>query len=289
MPKYYYAVARGRKIGIVESDKECPQETDDFGTIFKRCHSMEEAKDCLNQLIQQISLNKSLKNSDAYFGPSTSRTSIAEPLPEDGIVWEPDNDDPQETVPQTNCRNDRLPAHVYIAGAYFYLGQDHSTHGYGIYWGPNNSHNVSAHYPHGTLNAVIRAAIEAIITAKEAGLQEITIHNCWKHFVNSVTIWKKKWIKNDWKIKKGTEVKCRHQLEQLIEASKGIKVNYFLEPNRGVPEIQEAVRLALVPVEKEKPKIISMAAIEEFKKWFEETEDSSQNREERKDSIQLTI
>ena len=168
MPKakrYYYSVVKGRKIGIFTTEKECRKHTDDFiGTIHKRCESLEEATDFLNQHYDKISRKQSKKPIRPSV-PSTSSSSLV--IKKEVIVI----DAPQATVSKRPKKNppelSLVPtSNVYIARRKrkTSVPNPYDIWGYGIFWSPGHINNVSKIHSgrQGKDFALFQAAVDAI-------------------------------------------------------------------------------------------------------------------------------
>uniref|UniRef100_T1IVU5 ribonuclease H n=1 Tax=Strigamia maritima TaxID=126957 RepID=T1IVU5_STRMM len=119
-----------------------------------------------------------------------------------------------------------------IGGPKIYIkGACHSTRaGIGVYWGKHNTKNVGESLLDCLTNnrAEIRAAVRAIRQAKDEGLVEITIMTDSEFLVKSVV----EWLEMDgWKTVTGEAVEYWADLEDAIDASRGIIVNWRYVPH----------------------------------------------------------
>lgn len=75
--------------------------------------------------------------------------------------------------------------------------------------------------------AEVMAAIKACLLAKERGQTEITIITDSKYLHSAATLWIDKWCANDWKDHKNKPVVNTDLFKQLIEAKRGIQVEWI--------------------------------------------------------------
>lgn len=118
-----------------------------------------------------------------------------------------------------------------------------------MYWGDDHEDNVSEPLK-GSKQTNNKAEIQAVVTAvnqaKARGHKSVTIRTDSKFLLDSITMWIHKWIRNNWVLSTGGPVKNKEDFQELIEAMKGIDVNWEKVPaHRGIKGNEMADRLAV--------------------------------------------
>ncbi|XP_074636556.1 ribonuclease H1-like [Acropora palmata] len=252
----FYAVRRGREIGVFRTWRECEKYVKKFqGACFKKFSTNEEAENFVrgsdtgyNNNSSCTAFNGSKKRSyyemcDSndfknitssrnykHHKPSTSDTSSSS--------WLPSLDD--------NILHVDQPI-VYTDGCCTKNGRQGARAGVGVYWGPGHSKNTSARLEGEQTNqrAEIMAAVEALITAKSLGHKTLEIRTDSKYTINGATDWCLRWKKNGWKTINGTEVKNKTEFQTLTKLCDEIDVKWTHVPgHRGIPGNEAADNLA---------------------------------------------
>ncbi|KAK2547013.1 Ribonuclease H1 [Acropora cervicornis] len=213
----FYAVRRGREIGVFRT-RECEKYVKKFqGACFKKFSTNEEAENfvrgsdtgynnnssctafnmCDSNDFKNITSSRNYK----HHKPSTSDTSSSS--------WLPSLDD--------NILHVDQPI-VYTDGCCTKNGRQGARAG---------------------------AAVEALITAKSLGHKTLEIRTDSKYTINGATDWCLRWKKNGWKTINGTEVKNKTEFQTLTKLCDEIDVKWTHVPgHRGIPGNEAADNLA---------------------------------------------
>ncbi|GLG92320.1 Ribonuclease H1 [Gryllus bimaculatus] len=145
---------------------------------------------------------------------------------------------------------------VYTDGACEKNGRCGAKAGIGVWFGDSHPLNISepVHGRATNNTAEIQAAVQALEVAKRAGVKRILVHTDSEFTINCITKWVKKWVKNNWKVASGADVKNKEDLILLLEAMKNIEVKWeHVRGHRGIHGNEMADRLARSGAERYKP------------------------------------
>ncbi|KTW29658.1 hypothetical protein T552_04091 [Pneumocystis carinii B80] len=111
---------------------------------------------------------------------------------------------------------------IYTDGSSHYYGEGKVIAGIGVYFGDNDKRKVLKERIYDIKQTNQRAEIMAIIRAIESvsNDENIIINTDSKYAINSLTIWYKKWEKNNWKNINAESVKNKDLLEKALELIK---------------------------------------------------------------------
>ncbi|KAM4771201.1 ribonuclease H1-like [Rhinophrynus dorsalis] len=117
---------------------------------------------------------------------------------------------------------------VYIDGSCLRNGQEGSRGGIGVYWGPNNPHNVSERLEGRATNqrAELEAARRAVQQARSQNKTSLDINTDSKFTVDGMTKWVPKWKENGWKTSDGRDVVNKKEFENLDKLCTGMDVKW---------------------------------------------------------------
>ncbi|XP_033156133.1 ribonuclease H1 [Drosophila mauritiana] len=138
---------------------------------------------------------------------------------------------------------------VYTDGSCIGNGQAGACAGYGVYFGKNHQLNAAKPVEGRVTNNVgeIQAAIYAIKTALDLGIQKLCINTDSQFLINSITLWVAGWKKRDWKLKNNQPVKNVvdfKELDKLLQDNNiTVKWNY-VEAHKGIEGNEMADKLA---------------------------------------------
>ncbi|KAM4771200.1 ribonuclease H1-like [Rhinophrynus dorsalis] len=117
---------------------------------------------------------------------------------------------------------------VYIDGSCRHNGHYGARGGIGVYWGPNNSHNVSERLKGRATNqrAELEAARRAVVQAKTQNKRRLNVNTDSKFTVNGMTNWIHTWKKNGWKTYDGRDVVNKQEFQKLDRLCQGMDVTW---------------------------------------------------------------
>ncbi len=115
---------------------------------------------------------------------------------------------------------------VYTDGACSRNGRASARAGVGVWWGENDTRNVSEPLPAGSPQTNQRAELSAIIRALETAPNEgiLDVRSDSAYAIKCATTYLKSWKRNGWRTAKGGDVKNRDlisRLDSLMEARVG--------------------------------------------------------------------
>ncbi|KAI0231327.1 Ribonuclease H1 [Lamellibrachia satsuma] len=232
----FYAVRKGRKVGIYTTWAECEQQVKGFNQAkFKKFPTEEEAETFMTgaDSAGQKRSHDTVKKTDSETAPKRTKK---ESYPE------VDTDAPKE-----KRDGDTKTASVYTDGCCLFNGKHGACGGIGVYWGPSDDRNVSEPLPGRQTNnrAEIHAARKAIEQAKDQGMEELVINTDSRFLIQSVTEWMSGWKRRNWMLSSGGPVKNKEDFQELDEAMQDIAVKWVHVPgHKGVPGNEAADKLA---------------------------------------------
>ncbi|KAL9980315.1 hypothetical protein ACROYT_G008881 [Oculina patagonica] len=262
----YYAVRTGRKTGIFQTWAECESYVKGFpGARYKKFSTEDEAETFVSgsgagsysgystgsapyesrkRTFYEMSDNNTNDNTytsgyssysnprgTKYYKPSSSWTS-----------WSSSSSSSSDEASSSASR----PV-VYTDGCCTQNGRNGARAGIGVYWGPDNTRNVSDRLEGEQTNqrAEIMAAVKALETAKDLGYKSLEIKTDSKYTINGATDWSTRWKKNGWKTINGTEVKNKNEFQKLNKLCDEIDVKWTHVPgHQGVAGNEAADSLA---------------------------------------------
>uniref|UniRef100_T1J8V2 Ribonuclease H1 n=1 Tax=Strigamia maritima TaxID=126957 RepID=T1J8V2_STRMM len=252
----FYAVAKGRKIGIYHTWDECKSQTEGYpGCKFKKFACKADATDFINEFQADLKPEtQSIEYIPLGIPKLTPKIPNPEIFAEKSINPSSSPKKPRKVNPSKRQRL-KLPStttnpsciSIYTDGACEANGSTGAKGGIGVYWGPNHRLNVSEPLGGRQTNnrAEIHAAIRAIKQAKSEGLKEINLHTDSQFLIKSITGWINKWKRNNWQLASGGPVKNKDDFEELDESLNGIKVHWIhVKGHSGIAGNEAADELA---------------------------------------------
>lgn len=232
-PALYYAVAKGKKVGIYSTWPECKAQVDgqEF-PIFKKFDNLEEA--------EQFVHNRRSK------GRSSTRPLARASIPAVNVTTVRDlskviyNDHP------FHC-DDKGFVHVYTDGSCEGNGKSKAKAGIGVWFGIDHPLNVGDPVEGPPTNNVaeIEAATKAIKVAKSCGVRKLQINTDSQFLIRCITEWAPKWRQNNWKLSSGGDVKNKIQLQSLHSVYDDIDVKWnYVQAHKGIEGNEHADTLA---------------------------------------------
>lgn len=280
----FYAVAKGRKVGIFGTWAECESNVKGFsGAVFKKFKSNDEARnfisiksnnvsskaiveppskrqkcDMTEEEMLKIVLNCDLNNEpEPIKKPRKSRGAAGSSRKTNDDTFKPDRIrmiKPEETTLKTygghQFHEDKEGfVHVYTDGSCENNGKKGAIAGLGVYFGDNHPLNAADPVRGRATNnsGEIQAAIKAIEDAQTAGIKRLNIFTDSQFVINSVCKWMSAWKAKDWKLSSGKPVVNRvdfKRLDQLIESGNMLIKWSYIAAHRGHAGNEEADRLA---------------------------------------------
>ncbi|XP_063170155.1 ribonuclease H1 [Candoia aspera] len=262
----FYAVRRGRKIGVYPTWKECKEQVDKYQhASFKKFATEKEAWAFINEESTESSISltglgntpEKQKNNSPWSNKATSQSDYTrsykrphEELSENKIT----NKRVKYTeVPYTPSANKNEFVYigdytvVYTDGCCSGNGRLKARAGTGVYWGPDHPLNNSERLPGRQTNqrAEIHAACKAIEQARSQNITKLAIYTDSKFTINGMTNWIPNWKTNGWKTRAGKEVTNKEDFERLAKLSEGMDIQWMHVPGHaGFPGNEAADRLA---------------------------------------------
>jgi len=274
----YYAVAKGRKVGLFTTWDDCKKQVNGFkGARFKGFHSKDDAEKFIssNGSIKAIVESKitgelmPLSNfkSDMSQNENQDKANLKRTLDNDTNVTSSEskkikNDDLSSGRTVTDkgfSVNNHGFYEVYTDGACTKNGRSGARAGLGVFWSNVNgslakSLNLSepvigdrATNNVGEIQAITRCVQQAI----DQGLDKLLVYSDSQFALNCVEEWMPRWKNNGWKKRDGQDVINRIELEDLdsclLEAQKqNILVKFqHIRGHHGIIGNEEADRLAV--------------------------------------------
>ena len=234
----YYAVARGRNVGIYNTWNECQDQVNNFsGCAFKKFHSKAEAEAFINE------------RADAeprYGGRSVAPTFTKRPLSQPRDYYKVGDENPYLTE-QTSAKrricsapisndHDRAPGEyitdkdgyvsVYTDGACSGNGRESAKAGIGVWFGDDHPLNVSRPVDGRATNnmAEIQAVTTACQQAKRAGIKNLKINTDSQFLISCINDWMPKWKRNGWKTSTDKPVINKTELLEMEGALSSLNV-----------------------------------------------------------------
>lgn len=252
----YYAVAKGRKVGIYNTWADCEaQVKGSCGALFKKFNTYKEAEDFIansgkkstteNKTTSSVSTKQDFWPDDVESNTADdalllSALSTAAPEPQTtkkGTKRKAEPYKPQKTgekkfkqelITQVGVKKFgeyEFPVDseeyviVYTDGSCENNGQKNAIAGLGVYFADNHPLNAAKPVRGRATNncGEIQAASEAIRIAKSHGIQKLCISTDSQFLLNSITSWIGSWKQRNWTLKNGQAVKNVLDFKELDE------------------------------------------------------------------------
>uniref|UniRef100_U3FBI5 Ribonuclease H1 n=1 Tax=Micrurus fulvius TaxID=8637 RepID=U3FBI5_MICFL len=259
----FYAVRRGRRIGVYASWNECKEQVDKYRyASYKKFGTEREAwafinEESTNSSISSTGFGEKQDSHRHCFSKATSESSYMrsykrpyEEVSEKKYTYKRVK---YTDVPYTPSANKNEFVYmgdyivVYTDGCCSCNGRQEARAGTGVYWGPGHPLNNSErlHGRQTNQRAEINAACKAIEQAKRQNITKLAIYTDSKFTINGVTNWIPNWKNNGWKTSAGKEVTNREDFERLDKLSEGMDIQWMHVPGHaGFPGNEAADRLA---------------------------------------------
>ncbi|XP_011454864.3 ribonuclease H1 [Magallana gigas] len=266
----FYAVRRGRNVGIYNDWDSCKAQVHGYGGArYKKFNSPEEAQAFVNgqdsggfsnytsggQSSYKYSWDSAQSYSSCYSNETPQHSSHYSYQHQkkytSGHRSSPYTCSSRQYSSSSTSSGSTYKGseedHVYTDGCCRNNGRDNPVAGVGVYWGPDHPSNVSERLPGRATNnrAEIHAARIAVKQAKEKGMGSVTVVTDSQFLINGITSWIHKWKKNGWTLSDNTKVKNEEDWKSLDSEMQGIDVKFKHVPgHRGVDGNEAADRLA---------------------------------------------
>ncbi|KAM7174099.1 ribonuclease H1 isoform 1-T1 [Macrochelys suwanniensis] len=263
----FYAVRRGRKIGVYQTWEECQEQVNRYpAASFKKFASEGEAWSFVGSEARPSSshsagtsgISSLTQKSDSYWNEletaSPSYSTCKRP-------FEQSSDEESnrkhvkynETYSAPSVSKDDKFSYmgdsvvVYTDGCCSSNGRRKARAGVGVYWGPGHSLNTSDRLSGRQTNqrAEIHAACKAIEQAKSQNIKKLVIYTDSKFTINGITSWVDNWKSNGWRTSAGKDVINKEDFERLDKLSEGMEIQWMHVPGHaGFTGNEAADRLA---------------------------------------------
>ncbi|XP_066918467.1 ribonuclease H1-like [Clytia hemisphaerica] len=241
----FYAVKRGRNIGIYMTWAECESQVKGFhGARYKKFGSEQEAQSFIDEVsssnsslgVRRTQTFKAKSQNTAFPGSVTAlskRTKLIEA---------------RSLSTQASSSSTSSKPVVYTDGCCRGNGRSGAIGGIGVYWGPDHPRNISEPLlvdEPTNQKAELEAAIRAIDCAIGMGLDDLELRTDSTYTIKSMTEWIPRWERNGWKTSKGTDVLNKEQMIRLNDLCKRIDIKWtHVRGHKGIHGNEEADRLA---------------------------------------------
>jgi len=232
--KTYYAVAKGKTVGIFLTWKECQAQVNDVPyPKFRKFYSLEEAE----AFIAEHTVTPKEKNRQLMKQYPVTKARVQQ----------------VRHLSTATFANDRFPVNsngfveVYTDGACENNGKPTAKAGIGVWFGHNHPMNVSEPVKGPNTNNVaeIEAATKSIQVAKSCGITKLQINTDSQFLIRCINDWLPKWKSNGWKKSDGGDVINKVQLEDLVRSKADMEIKWNYVPgHRGIEGNEGADKLA---------------------------------------------
>ncbi|GAB0092782.1 Ribonuclease H1 [Sergentomyia squamirostris] len=207
----FYAVAKGRQVGVCNSWDECKANVTGYsGARYKKFNTVAECQEFIAQNSSGASkILSSHEGSNLGSSPKIgSGTSAAVSVPSVGCIRT------YSSCPEYSEDGYR---NVWTDGACPGNGQNANTAGRGVFFGKDHPWNISerADGPPTNNRGEIQAAWRAIQVAKQHGETKLRINTDSDFLIKSIEKYMPKWKLNGWKTANGQKVKNKDDFLRL--------------------------------------------------------------------------
>uniref|UniRef100_A0A4Y0BGU0 Ribonuclease H1 n=1 Tax=Anopheles funestus TaxID=62324 RepID=A0A4Y0BGU0_ANOFN len=223
----FYAVAKGRQVGIFSTWPECQAQVNGFtGARFKKFPTQAEAQQFITTNSTSgagsvLTANKPALNWNGKRSAFTSSTFAADSKKAKKTILLKEIPTPVLKLVTYGghkfLQDDDGFVHVYTDGSCEGNGTTKAVAGLGVYFDEGHALNTSRPVSGRATNncGEIQAASLAIRTAREHGIQQLTINTDSKFLIDSVTKWMTGWKKRNWTLASGGPVKNKTDFMEL--------------------------------------------------------------------------
>ncbi|XP_049287005.1 ribonuclease H1 isoform X2 [Anopheles funestus] len=260
----FYAVAKGRQVGIFSTWPECQAQVNGFtGARFKKFPTQTEAQQfittnstsgtgsCTGSVL--TANKKPALNWNGKRSASTSSTFAADSKKAKKTILLKEIPTPVLKLVTYGghkfLQDDDGFVHVYTDGSCEGNGTAKAVAGLGVYFDEGHALNTSRPVSGRATNncGEIQAATSAIKTAREQGIQQLAINTDSKFLIDSATKWMPGWKQRDWTLASGGPVKNKTDFmaldRELSSSNMQVKWNH-VDAHRGNLGNERADQLA---------------------------------------------
>ena len=209
-----YAVRQGRKTGIFHTWVDCETQVKNFPSAkFKKFKTINEAHNYLGDN-PDSSPDHSLPQKPQTIQSPVESTKITDFFKSVASTKEDKDKGQQGEV--TGLKEGGMIT-VYTDGSCLGNGRSRAKAGIGVFFGFDDSRNVSEPFRDNPTNQ--RAELAALIKALEivGGTERVTIYTDSRYSIDCVLKFSRGWIRNGWKTAKGEPVKNQDLLKPLLD------------------------------------------------------------------------
>lgn len=241
----YYAVARGRQVGIYRTWNECKAQVDGFQTArYKKFATEAEARKFVADNISvQGTKNSVASSSTSSTVSETTRKRKCEGTLRCSPVKKAKPEEEEEVMDPAFA--DALV--VYTDGACSSNGTSNARAGWGVFWGDDSEDNECGPvYGAPTNNRGELIAVEkALEKAIAKGLKKIVVKTDSKLLIQSMDIWIHGWKRKGWKTSTGSDVLNKDILLKIDSLREKIQVKFIhVRGHAGIDGNEKADELA---------------------------------------------
>uniref|UniRef100_A0A182Q4X8 Ribonuclease H1 n=1 Tax=Anopheles farauti TaxID=69004 RepID=A0A182Q4X8_9DIPT len=229
----FYAVAKGRQVGIYGTWPECQTQVNGFtGARFKKFNTQAEAQYFIDQNggsgakggVPFAVNNKPQRNWAGKRTASTSSSTETNPPATKQSKKTILLDGPSATVSKmvkygeySFLQDDDGFVHVYTDGSCEGNGTARAAAGLGVYFAEGHALNTSKPVSGRATNncGEIQAASLAIRLARQQGVRRLVINTDSQFMINAITKWLPGWKRRNWTLANGTPVKNKTDFVEL--------------------------------------------------------------------------
>ena len=211
-----YAVRHGRKTGIFHTWVDCETQVKNFPSAkFKKFKTINEAHNYLGDISPDHSLTQRTQTTQLPVESSKITDffkSVASTKDQNQ-----DQDKDKIQIKDIKPEGDQEMITVYTDGSCLGNGRSRAKAGIGVFFGFDDSRNVSEPFRDNPTNQ--RAELAALIRALEVvgGTKRVTIYTDSRYSIDCVLKFSRGWIRNGWKTAKGEPVKNQDLLKPLLD------------------------------------------------------------------------
>lgn len=260
MGKKFYAVAQGQNTGVYSDWDSCKSQVNGYSNAkYKSFATADMARAYVAENSRSSSSSSySAPQSTSYSSPQyssapnyTSRESgSSQSEPAFHSIGYTRASNPVSSFPSSTSSKSPPAARttVYTDGSSRGNGQTGASAGYGVYFGPNDSRNVSAPLT-GKRQTNQRAELTAVVKALESvpSKESLSIKTDSQYSIDCFTKWNENWSRNGWKNSKQQDVENKDLIQRglaIMDQRAGQTDFVKVQAHTGDPGNEMADRLA---------------------------------------------
>ncbi len=216
----YYAVKKGRNMGVYETWDECKANVNGYkGAIFKSFSTQKEANDFVWGMNNNTPNNK--KN-NKKINTTTMRISPRKKIKSKYVI-----SIDSKLFDNVNSRC------VFVDGSFQKRGNG-GIGGYGVYFGKNSPYNISCRVKNPTNNKCELLAILNVLKILKRNIDTIPKERVYiivsdsEYSIFALNVWYKNWETNCWKTSTNNKVKNREIIQLILDLLKQLKKKIYI-------------------------------------------------------------